>query len=134
MAGGVLNPKVYTLGLYDRSLIVRAQAGCKLFAGSAAFWATALSVMTRLPKEWTADSLFQTLVGVAGLHLVEPALAGSMSHVSARCNMKVVGASKLPLDGPLVTLEAPPLEADGCRNRRWGRNKKARSELEQLDN
>ena len=76
-----------------------------------------LAVVTKLPKTWSADSLFQSLVAVGKLHLLEPALAGSMRHISARCNMRVVGASKFPLDGPLVILEASPFEADGLRNR-----------------
>ena len=115
--GGVLSPKDYTLSLYDRSSKVRAQAGCKLFVGSASFWDTAFSVMTKLPKTWSADSLFQSLVPVGNLHLLELALAGSMCHMSARRSIRVVGASKFPLDGPLVILEASPFEADGLRNR-----------------
>ena len=37
--------------------------------------------------------------------------------LSARSNMRVVGASKLPLDGPLVILEVCPFEADDLRQR-----------------
>ncbi len=57
--------------------------------------------MMKLEKGWSTDNLFQLLVGLGQLHLLQPSLAGSMSHFSARTGRSCEG-SHPPLRGNLL--------------------------------
>ena len=121
--GGLNRPKNYTHIFKNKTFTVRAQAGCKLFAGSRRFWRIASDVMNRLSKDQCVDGLFQTLVGVRCLRLQEPALAGSMIHISARCGLASVKAGTIRVDGALLDMKNLPKpvsdETTTFVKRRW---------------
>ena len=104
----LLQPKKYTHKLGDViDISAVAAAGSKCFCGDKYFWRNVHIVFDVTDKDWSTDSIFQTMVGLGELELVHPFLGATMPHVSKRTDS--VGSHSLRASDVAGTLLPLPL-------------------------
>ena len=101
-----LKPKVYTHRVGDAVVSALAAAGSKCVCGRAAFWRNVTTLFHSIDKNWSADAVFQSMVGLGELDLVHPFLGACMPHVSQRTRQVEISHGLAPSDieGTLLPL------------------------------
>ena len=100
-----LKPKTYQHQIGDVHVSAVAAAGSKYFCGDGAFWWKVATLFSKVSKQSSADSVFQSMVGMGALALVQPFLGATMPHVSQRTRqVGFHGLAPSDIDGNLLPL------------------------------